>query len=82
MPFEPAPLPHEWMLVSIIGFFVSLLLVYPTLSPRWGAAFMLFFIIMFIASMVSMTNASTDEDHLAELSIHEKGRRRPRTIKH
>lgn len=75
MAFEPAPLPHEWMLVSIIGFFVSLLQIY-AISQPWGAAFMAFFIIMFIASIVSMTNAGTGDEHLEELAIHEI-RKRP-----
>ena len=68
MAFKAAPLPHEWMIASIIGFFVSLLQVYPYMSMKWGAAFMLFFIIMFIASMVSMTFATTDPEHLDVLS--------------
>lgn len=78
--FEVAPLPHEWMIVSIIGFFVSLLLIYPSMSQKWGAAFMVFFMILFVASIVSMTNASTADDHLAELSVHEKNRRKPKSI--
>ncbi|MDD9954513.1 MAG: hypothetical protein OXR66_09365 [Candidatus Woesearchaeota archaeon] len=68
---EVTPLPHEWMLVSIIGFFVSWLQVYTYMSMKWGAAFMLFFIITFTASMVSMSYASTEEEHLQELAIHE-----------
>lgn len=76
MAFKPAPLPHEWMLVGIIGFFVSLLLVYPSMSRQWGAAFMAFFIVVFIASLVSMTNAGTEEEHLRELAVHEIRKRR------
>jgi hypothetical protein len=70
--FKAAPLPHEWMVASIIGFFVSLLQVYPYMSMKWGAAFMLFFAIMFIASMVSMTTATTDPEHLDVLAVHYK----------
>lgn len=66
------PLPHEWMLTGIIGFFVSWLYVYPYWSEKWGAAFMLLFIIVFIASVVSMSADSFDERHLEELAIHEK----------
>ena len=67
-----APLPHEWMIASIIGFFVSLLQIYPYVSQKWGAAFMLFFIIMFASSIVSMTYATTDPEHLDTLAVHYK----------
>jgi hypothetical protein len=72
---DVAPLPHEWMIVSIIGFFVSWLQVYPYWSQKWGAAFMLFFIIVFMATIVSMTNATLDDEHLEQLAIHEKRRK-------
>jgi len=72
MAFDPAPLPHEWMVASIIGFFVSWLLVYQDISQKWGAAFMALAVIIFLASVVSMTNAGTDEHHLRELAIHER----------
>ncbi len=70
MGFKAAPLPHEWMIASIIGFFVSLLQVYPYMSKKWGAAFMLIFILMFIASIVSMDMATTDPEHLDVLAVH------------
>ena len=72
MAFKAAPLPHEWMIAGIIGFFVSLLQIYPYMSKKWGAAFMLFFLIMFIASMLSMTYATTDPEHLDVLAVHYK----------
>ena len=53
------PLPTSFMLISIIGFFISLFVVYPV-SPSFGFAFMLVFIVMFIASMVSMTQAEIE----------------------
>ena len=70
---EFKPLPHEWMIVSIIGFFVSWLYVYGELGAafpgarKWGAAFMVFFIIIFVATMVTITGASTDDEHLEHL---------------
>lgn len=73
-----APLPHEWMLVGIIGFFVSWLYVYNQLGEtlpsmrKWGAAFMLLCIVIFVASVVNMSQATTDEDHLEELAIHKR----------
>jgi hypothetical protein len=66
------PLPHEWMIASIIGFFVSLLQVYPYMSQKWGAAFMLFFAILFVASMVSIEHSTTDPDDLDILAVHYK----------
>jgi hypothetical protein len=72
MTFKAAPLPHEWMIVSIIGFFVSLLQIYPYVSKKWGTAFMLFFLLMFISSMLSMTYATTDEEHITVLAAHKR----------
>ena len=69
------PLPHEWMIVSIIGFFVSWLQVYGYWSKVWGFTFMLFFLILFVATVVNMEQLGTHETHLAELAIHEKRRR-------
>jgi hypothetical protein len=63
------------MITSIIGFFVAYFLVYRSLGYfKWGAAFMALFIIMFIASMVSMSNATTDPDDLEVLAVHYKRR--------
>lgn len=82
MKFHAAPLPHEWMIASIIGFFVSFMFIYGDLGHRglaldaafrkWGMAFMLFFIIIFIASMVTMTAATTEDDHIDALAAHHK----------
>jgi len=62
-----APLHSSFMLTSILGFLISVFLVYPN-SPSWGFAFALVFFMMFVASMVSMTYADVD----AELAIHKK----------
>ncbi len=64
-----APLPHEWMLVSIIGFFISLFLVYG-MSKTWGVTFIIFFLVLFLASISSMTGAGTSEEELVELAVH------------
>jgi hypothetical protein len=80
MEFKAAPLPHEWMIISIIGFFVSLLQVYPYVDEKWGAAFMLLFILMFIASIISMTAATTDPDHIDALSSHYRSKPQSRLI--
>ena len=70
--FKVAPLPHEWMIFSVIGFFVSLLQIYPYMSQKWGVAFMVFFIMMFVASIISSTAATTEPDHIKALSAHHR----------
>jgi|GEM_PF-898001 len=70
-----APLPHEWMLISIIGFFISVFTIY-NLNRTWGFTFAIFFAIMFIASVVSMSGADTSEEEMVELAIHHPSVRR------
>ncbi len=55
-----APLHGSFMATAIIGFLISLIYVYP-ISPTWGITFIIFFIVMFIASVISMTKAPVDE---------------------
>ncbi len=66
-----APLPHEWMLVSIIGFFISIFEIY-SLNKTWGFTLCIFFVILFIASVVSMSGAGISEEELIELAVHDK----------
>lgn len=50
------PLRGSFMVTSIVGFLISALYVYKQLGNKtWGFTFMLFFIVMFIASIISMT---------------------------
>lgn len=72
MAFKAAPLPHEWMITSIIGFFISLFLIYPEFSAKWGFTFMLFFGILFVASLVGINDATTDHEDLNILAVHYK----------
>jgi len=51
-----APLSGGYMITSIVGFLVSWIYVFPR-SYSWGFTFMLFFILMFVASLISMTYA-------------------------
>jgi MFS family permease len=67
---EWAPLSAGFMLTSILGFFVSLWLIMD-LSPTWGFTMVFFFVIMFIASMISMTKAEAIPEHMDHLAIHE-----------
>lgn len=55
-----APLPSSTMIIAILGFFISVVYVMKR-WPSFGFAFMLVFVVMFIASMISMTYASSDD---------------------
>ncbi len=67
-----AHLSAGFMLTSIIGFFISTFFVWG-ISETWGFTFALFFGIMFVASILSMTHADfTDKEMQQELAIHEK----------
>jgi hypothetical protein len=48
-----------FLLTSIIGFFVSVFFIYKV-SPPWGFTFSLMFLIMFIASMISLARSEVD----------------------
>ena len=54
------PLPGSFMITAIVGFFISVVYVFPR-SANWGFTFTLFFILMFIASMISVSYAPVDE---------------------
>lgn len=49
-----APLTGGYMITSMVGFIISAIYVFPR-SYNWGMAFALFFALMFVASMISMT---------------------------
>ena len=51
-----APLSGGFMIASIVGFFVSAIYI-SDLSFNWGFALAVIFVIMFIASIISMTKA-------------------------
>ena len=59
MAFKPAPLSGTFMLTSIFGFIISLIFIYPR-DKTWGFTFIIIFVLMFIASMISMTYADAD----------------------
>lgn len=70
------PLTSGFMLTSIIGFFVSVFFVWK-LSETWGFTFALFFVIAFIASVVSMSKIEAEDKYgLEELAIHEKKKKK------
>lgn len=49
-----APLTGGYMITSIVGFIISSMYVYD-ISNRWGFTFAIFFTLMFVASLISMT---------------------------
>ncbi len=54
--WHAGPVKGSFMVLSMVGFLVSLYLIYPR-SVNYGTAFILVFIAMFIASIISMTHA-------------------------
>ncbi len=57
--FNIAPLSTGYMLTSIVGFIVSAFYIAPN-SATWGFTFVLFFTLMFVAAIISMTYSPTD----------------------
>jgi hypothetical protein len=49
-----APLKGGFMITSIVGFLISAIYVFPR-SQTWGFTFAIFFTLMFVAAMISMT---------------------------
>ena len=57
--FNIAPLSGGYMITSIVGFLISAFYILPK-SKTWGFTFVLFFTLMFIASLISMAYAPSD----------------------
>lgn len=53
------PLSSGFMLTAMVGFLISIFYVYPR-SSTWGFTFVLFFVLMFVSSMISMTYAPAE----------------------
>ena len=68
--YKVAPLSGSFMLTSMVGFMVSAIYVFPR-SLSWGFTLGIFFTIMFVASIISMTYAPIE----AELAVD---KRRPK----
>lgn len=58
--WHAAPLKGSFMVTAILGFLISAYWVYPQ-SISYGVAFMLVFVAMFVASLISMTKAPVVE---------------------
>ena len=58
------------MLISLMGFIISAIMI--DVLPSWAFAFMIVFVVMFISSVVSMSNVPFEyKDLLEELNIHD-----------
>jgi len=66
MPIRTVPLSSSFMLTSIIGLMISWLWVLPR-NKSWGLTFMIFFVLMFVAAMISMTYAPLDADESLQI---------------
>jgi len=57
---QVAPLKTSFLVISMIGFLISSLYI-PKFSLTWAFSFGLVFILMFVASMISMVRGTPDE---------------------
>ena len=69
-----APLKGGYMITSIVGFMISAIYVFPR-SNTWGFTFTIFFTLMFVASLISMTYGP-DEAMLHAGHIRERKKKR------
>jgi len=53
--FKVAPLHSSLMLVSMFGFIISAFFINHPVFKSWAWSFLIVFVIMFIATMISMT---------------------------
>ena len=68
-----APLSAGFMVTSIVGFVISIIMIYPR-NSTWGFTLTLFFFLMFVAAMVSLTYAPDNPkyqliNHYGKISI-------------
>ncbi|MFH1590385.1 MAG: hypothetical protein ABIC95_00505 [archaeon] len=71
------PAASGMMLVSIIGFFISVFTIY-NWWPEWGFTFALFFLILFVASLIRLSKAEADLMLRREAALAHEARRKPR----
>lgn len=69
------PLSGTFMITAILGFLISAYYIY-NLSVSWGFTFCLFFTLMFIASLISLTRASVPEEVKVKPEIYISGRKK------
>lgn len=56
-----APLPGTFMITAMVGLIISIMYIMK-LDLTWGFTFTLVFLLMFIASMVSLSKAASPEE--------------------
>jgi hypothetical protein len=71
MEFKIAPLKASFMAASILGIIISSIFILPD-YPDWGMAFLILFVVMFIASLISMTYAPIELADKVGLEEEEK----------
>lgn len=71
--FKVAPLHSSFMLVSMLGFILSAFSLNNPVFKSWAFAFIIVFILMFVASLISMSRAPITDDHMERLAIHNEG---------
>jgi|FLOH01.1.fsa_nt_gi hypothetical protein len=72
--FKIAPLSSSMMLVSMFGFIISAFFIaHENMNVvTWAWAFIIVFVLIFISTVISMSQSSLDHDFLDGLAIHEK----------
>ncbi len=70
-----APLSRSFFVISIIGF-IATVLYWDKLGDTWGLTLGVFFTIMFLASMVSMTYATSAADLDIGLDVKHRHRKK------
>lgn len=72
--FKVAPLHSSLMLFSMLGFIISAFFISNPLVKTWAWAFIVVFVLIFISSVISMSNLPIKpHDRLHHLAIHTKG---------
>ena len=56
------PLSGSFMLAGILGGIISAFYIYPR-SQTWGFTMLIFFVLIFVASLISMTYAPSAPDY-------------------
>lgn len=74
--FKYAPLSSSMTLISLIGMLVTGLGIFPYADAypallSWGFTFFMFFLILFLASMVSVAQSEPLPHHMESLAVHE-----------
>ncbi len=59
--WHAAPLKASFMAASLLGIFITIYYLFDLMGQTWGLAFLILFVLMLIASLVSMTKAPVME---------------------